>query len=355
MISRYLLLPLAIALPLHGPPFAQAEVPGAAEARDAYTCPTVALSELRRNPTERELRCRFGAHGPGRFGLLSYVDLPVYQPATPMPGTHLVGVPGHAAPRPGESFEEWEWRVHRTAYGPEAHDVHRGLETLDPVVAARIMTLERRLAAEGIRAVRRETWRSPVRQAYLFQQGRSRPGPLATTTLTSWHSQVDQRGQPAGRAVDYTVAAAAMPRFHEIVAEVGLESFGYDSHDPGHVFLPKEDEVHMNYVILLRTLPRVPEVTLGTGLPVDRGLPEGGSEALRASAMSFAEAAFVSFPEARLAREIQLPVLVSYVEVRRPERLAAAEGIRIPARPRFLRAAGGDVRGELRRSEHPGR
>lgn len=254
-----------------------------------------------RDPTERELRCRYGIIGPGRFGLLSYADVPVYQPATPMPGTHLVGVPGHSRPMLGESYEAWEWRVLRTTYGPQAHQVNRGLELLDPFVAAKIMRLEARLAEEGVRAYRRETWRSPVRQAYLFQQGRSRPGFIATATLTSWHSEVDANGNPAGRAVDYDVPWSGMLRFHEIAAEVGLSSFGADSYDPGHVFIPVAQELGPEEIALLRILPRVPEVTLSTGLPVDVPLPEGGSRALGQRSRAFAESHFIPFPQASLA------------------------------------------------------
>lgn len=255
---------------------------------------------LGRNPTEAELRCRYRITGPGRFGLLSYADVPVYQPVTPMPGTHVVGVPGHAGPWPGESYEAWEWRVLRTEFGPEARQVHRGLEVLEPMVAARIMRLEQRLEQEGIRFRRRETWRDPQRQAFLFQQGRSRPGPLATSTLTSWHSHVDERGHAAGRAVDYDVPASQMPRFHEIAWRVGLRSFGHDSNDPGHVFLP-ENGLPRAELALLRVLPRVPEVTLATGLPVDRGLPPGGREALRAAAMEFASQPFIRLVSPSLA------------------------------------------------------
>lgn len=253
-------------------------------------------AKLRRNATEAELRCRFQAHGPGRFGLLSYADVPVYQPATPMPGTHIAGVPGHAGPRPWESFEEWEWRVLRTDYGPEARRIHRGLELLHPFVASRVLVLEERLTQEGVRFHRRETWRSAERQAYLFQSGRIRPGHLATGTLTSWHSQVDERGNPAGRAVDYDIPAAQMRRFHEVVASVGLSSFGHDSYDAGHVFLPDPEAVSPHELALLRVLPRVPEVTLATGLPVDRPLPPGGRETLRSAARAFAEFAFIRHP-----------------------------------------------------------
>lgn len=270
---------MALLLLAAGPLSAQM-VPAGPPAR---TCASWSPSELAADPTEAELRCRWGITGPGRFGLLSYADVPVYQPATPMPGTHTVGIPGHAAPRPGESYEAWEWRVLRTRYGAEARVVHRSLELLDPFVASRIIRFERELEAAEIRATRRETWRSPARQAYLFQQGRSRPGPLATATLTSWHSQVDANGAPAGRAVDYDVPAGRLAAFHEIATALGLSGFGADSNDPGHVFVPEPGAVDGMEIVLLRLLPRVPEVTLSTGLPVDRPLLPGGMAALRAA------------------------------------------------------------------------
>jgi hypothetical protein len=304
------LLPL-LAFALLGPGVPAPATAAHATTADEPACRTRDFDVLRRNPSREELRCRFGIEGPGRFGLLSYVDLPVYQPATPMPGTHLVGVPGHARPLPWESYEEWEWRVLRTEYGPEVHRVHRDLQTLHPAVAERIVRLEEQLRQEGIHFGRRETWRAPQRQAYLFQQGRSRPGPLATTTLTSWHSQVDERGSPAGRAVDYDVAASAMPRFHQIAREVGLDSFGADSHDPGHVFLPSEHGLSPKEAALLRTIPRVPEVTLATGLPVDRRLPPGGREQLREASLLFASRDFVRVPVARIVALVQRPDVIS--------------------------------------------
>jgi hypothetical protein len=310
-------------------------------------CRTRDFTELRRNPTEAELRCRFGARGPGRFGLLSYADVPVYQPATPMPGTHLVGVPGQARPLPWESFEEWEWRMLRTDFGPAVHTVHRGLDTLAPDVAARILRLEARLAEEGIRAVRRETWRSPGRQAFLFQQGRSRPGPLATATLTSWHAQVDAAGNPAARAVDYDMPASALPRFHELAWEAGLSSFGPDSHDVGHVFLPAVEGVPGAEIILLRTLPRVAEVTLATGLPTDRPLPLSGRLGVQEASFAFADRPFIPAPSLRIARlggrQVALAPLLSRgttggaVEPGRPDEAAP------PRRGRFRRPEAGPL------------
>lgn len=216
-----------------------------------------------------ELRCRYGARGPGRFGLLSYLDIPVYQPRTPQPGTHVVGVPGMPHPAPGESYEQWEWRVLRTPYGAAARDVHRETELLDPVFASRIIAFERALRAHGVAARRRETWRSPERQAYVFQQGRSRPGPIATSTLTSWHNRVDRLGHAAARAVDYDVAPGDLPRFYQLADSLGIEGYGADSNDPGHVYLPDTDAATGMELAVLRLLPRVPYVTLETGRPYD--------------------------------------------------------------------------------------
>jgi hypothetical protein len=283
------------------PAFAQgAAIPTLALPALSEDCRAWSAEQLTRNPGEAELRCRYGIVGPGRFGLLSYADVPVYQPVTPMPGTHMVGVPGHAKPAVGESYEEWEWRMLRTDFGAEAEKTYRGVEVLDPIVASRILTLEARLAEEGIRATRRETWRSPIRQAHLFQQGRSRPGPLATATLTSWHSQVDELGRPAGRAVDYDVPWSHMPRFHEIAAQVGLESFGADSNDPGHVFLPGTEQLPAAEVAILRTLRRVPEVTLATGRPVD-DLALLDRVDLRDRSSQFVGDTFLPYPRVKLA------------------------------------------------------
>ena len=232
------------------------------------------ITRLGRNPTPAELRCRYGVRGPGKFGLLSYLDVPVYQPRTPQPGTHVVGVPGMPRPRPGESFEEWEWRVLRTRFGSGVQSVYRGLEQADPIFASRLMRLERMLRERGIAASRRETYRPAERQAYVFQQGRSRPGPIATSTLTSWHSRVDRLGRPAARAADYDVSPRNLPRFHALADSLGLMSYGADSNDPGHVYLPDTDAATGMELAVLRLVPRVPHVTLETGRPFgEPGIP----------------------------------------------------------------------------------
>jgi hypothetical protein len=263
-------------------------------------CMVAEVEELGRNPTSAEIRCRYGVGGPGRFGL-SFLDLPVYQSTNPLPGTHLVGIRGFPAPAAGESFEQWEWRVLRAEFGAEVHRVHRGVELLHPAMMPRIVLLESYLRDEGIAFRRLESWRSAERQAFLFQLGRSRPGPFATATLTSFHNGVDAAGNPAGRAVDYGGGAVSSWRFHELVRRVGLASFGPDSHDPGHVYMPDVEVVGPDEVAVLRLLPRVPEVTLATGRPVDEEVGTHDLLAHRREARDFLERPFLRTPAPRLA------------------------------------------------------
>jgi hypothetical protein len=272
-------------------------------------CSVRPIERLGRNPTPAELRCRYRAQGPGRFGLLSYLDVPVYQPATPLPGTHVVGVPGMPRPDVGESYEHWEWRILRTVFGSETRRTYREMELLDPVFAAKLRRMEQTLASRGVRLYRRETWRSPERQAWIFQQGRSRPGPFATSTLTSWHCRVDRLGRAAGRAADYNVSPSQMPAFHRAAAEVGLESYGADSNDPGHVYLPDTDAASGLELAVLRLLPRVPHVTLATGRPDGELQPLGGVTRWRQLAQSFLSEAFSPLPASDVVR-MQVPRVV---------------------------------------------
>jgi hypothetical protein len=261
-----------------GPLAAQpVQAPPAARAPLLDACSVRPIERLGRNPTPGELRCRYRAHGPGLFGLLSYQDVPVYQPATPLPGTHVVGVPGMPRPEVGESYEHWEWRILRTAFGPEVRRTYREMELLDPIIGSKIRRMEQILASRGVRVRRRETWRAPQRQAWLFQQGRSRPGFFATSTLTSWHCRVDRNGRAAARAADYDVAPSRMPAFHAAAREVGLESYGADSNDPGHVYLPDTDAAAGLELAVLRLIPRVPHVTLATGRPEGEPQPPGAA------------------------------------------------------------------------------
>jgi hypothetical protein len=296
---------------LFGSAHAQSVLPGAPAVRRAVEVPCTAWAPetMRRNPTVAELRCRFGILGSGRFGLADYMDVPVYQPATPLPGTHVVGLPGFPGPRRGESHEEWEWRMLRMHFPAPVRQVHRSLDLLDPLFAGRLIHLEDQLRAAGVRFARRETWRSPERQAYLFQQGRSRPGGIVTSTLTSFHSRVDERGAPAGRAADYDVPRSQMPLFHEIVWGVGLESYGADSNDPGHVYLEGAERVPESELAFLRLLPRVPPVSMTTGRPSDEPVTRELRDVYRRLAMEWAYEPFFRAPLPGLAYQWAEPIL----------------------------------------------
>lgn len=276
-------------------------------------CTVRPIERLGRNPTPSELRCRYGARGPGRFGLLSYLDVPVYQPATPLPGTHVVGIPGMPHPDVGESYEHWEWRILRTVFGSETRRTYREMELLDPVFASKLRRMEQILAGRGVYVRRRETWRAPQRQAWLFQQGRSRPGFFATSTLTSWHCRVDRLGRAAGRAADYDVAPSRMPAFHAAAAEVGVESYGADSNDPGHVYLPDTDAATGLELAVLRLIPRVPHVTLATGRPDGEFQPPGALVRWRQLTQAFISDLFFPLPSTEVVRSV-----VPTVVLRRP-------------------------------------
>lgn len=291
--------PLLIAAAALAASSAAAQVPPPAGLRPPTSwadCGLTELDGLRRNPSAAELRCRFAARGPGKFGLLSYLDVPVYRPATPLPGTHTVGIPGMPHPAPGESFEQWEWRVLRSSYGPEARRVHNDLMQLDPVFMSMIRRFERELAQAGVRARRRETYRAAERQAYLFQQGRSRPGGFVTSTLTSWHCRVDRLGRPAARAADYDVAPSQLARFHDIAKRIGMEGYGADSNDPGHVYLPDTDAATGTEVAALRTLARVQHVTLATGRPEGEWQAPGALARWRQRTVDFIRSPVPAYP-----------------------------------------------------------
>jgi hypothetical protein len=258
-------------------------------------------ARMTRNPTAAELRCRYGIRGAGRFGLAEHLEVPVYQPATPLPGTHTVGVAGLPAPRAGESFEEWEWRILRMHFAPEVRQAQRSLDLLDPVFAERLLELEKLLRTAGVRFNRRETWRSPERQAYLFQQGRSRPGGIITSTLTSWHSHLDPIGAPGARAADYDVPRSQMPLFHEIAWAVGLESYGPDSNDPGHVYLQGSENIPESELVFLRLLPRVPAITMATGRPSDELVSREERQEHRRAALAWVSEPFFPHPLPGLA------------------------------------------------------
>jgi hypothetical protein len=104
---------------------------------------------------------------------------------------------------------------------------------LDPEMRAKVERVMERMATEhGSDVVLLEGLRTPERQAWLYAQGRSRPGPVVTWTTSSKHSQ--------GLAADLKVTdAGGQARPYEalqrVATEEGLRVLGMK--DPGHVEL----------------------------------------------------------------------------------------------------------------------
>ena len=118
--------------------------------------------------------------------------------------------------------------------GPSPTAVSRSLEALNPEFRARLERVIERMEKEHGHDVRIvETVRDQARQNHLFEQGRSRPGPVVTWTKSSNHT----RGRAADLIVDGTYDnPLAMVRLARIAREEGLRTLG--SKDPGHVELP---------------------------------------------------------------------------------------------------------------------
>jgi hypothetical protein len=110
----------------------------------------------------------------------------------------------------------------------------RNLDALAPEFRARldrVITRMRNEFGHDVQLV--ETGRSPERQAWLFAQGRTRPGPVVTWTQQSAHL--------TGDAADVIVDGRwrdeqAYGRLHRIADEEGLRTLG--ARDPGHLELP---------------------------------------------------------------------------------------------------------------------
>ncbi|MHB1310452.1 MAG: flagellar hook-length control protein FliK [Gemmatimonadaceae bacterium] len=110
--------------------------------------------------------------------------------------------------------------------------VVRDLETLHPAFRERITRVIARMQAEfGHEVTVAETWRGQARQELLYDQGRSREGPVVTWTRHSQHT--------AGRAADLVVSGgpAAYAQLAQVAREEGLRTLG--ARDPGHVELAR--------------------------------------------------------------------------------------------------------------------
>ena len=89
------------------------------------------------------------------------------------------------------------------------------IDALVPYVASRVRTVLARMEARGFDPIVFETKRSQARQLWLYAQGRTRPGPKITWTLTSKHI--------TGKAVDIVSRSRlwSWPEFYKALAEEG--------------------------------------------------------------------------------------------------------------------------------------
>ena len=122
-------------------------------------------------------------------------------------------------------------------YTADPSSVDRDLANVHPQLASRVGRVIERMAAEYGRDVGVvEGLRSGERQEFLYEQGRSRPGPVVTWTRNSLHSQ--------GNAVDLVVDGswndpAGYELLQQVARQEGLQTLG--ARDPGHVELPLGD------------------------------------------------------------------------------------------------------------------
>ena len=97
--------------------------------------------------------------------------------------------------RPGETWDDFEARIRRMSprdFPESARRVDTSLQDLDPDARPSFAALLDEGRRAGFRLAIRETYRTPAREALLFQAGRGR-----TYTATSMHSY--------GRAVDIVI------------------------------------------------------------------------------------------------------------------------------------------------------
>jgi peptidoglycan LD-endopeptidase CwlK len=109
------------------------------------------------------------------------------------------------------------------------------LEGLHPKMRRAAVKLLEKLAAEGISFRIFEAYRSPARQAWLFEQGRSRPG-AKVTNARAWESY-----HQYGMAVDFVlwvnntwswettgVHKNSWKRLQQVGTELGLEALSFE-------------------------------------------------------------------------------------------------------------------------------
>lgn len=193
--------------------------------------------------------------------------------------------------------------------------VSRELEALDPALRAALERVIARMRAEyGHEVTLVEGVRSPERQAALYAQGRTTPGPVVTWTIASRHL--------TGRAADLMVDGGwtnmeGYERLQRIAAEEGLQVLGM--RDPGHVELPE-----------------------------GRGASRPWQSAAHASdvASRVAQRPAGLAQVARVAEVASVARVAEPAAVARPAAVAQVAAVAVPGAAARLHTAGGDARGE---------
>lgn len=156
---------------------------------------------------------------------------------------------GESGARPGETYDQYRRRVlSRTTWSPDTA-AHRNLRALRPEIREPLTAMIKAAADEGVQLDVSETGRSQERQEYLFQQGRSRPGPQVTWTLNSDHAH--------GRAADLvSPTAQGYVWIQRNAARFGLHTLG--ASDPGHVYVPNDSQVSGGIKSFIDSVLRAP-------------------------------------------------------------------------------------------------
>lgn len=143
--------------------------------------------------------------------------------------THSVRMLPPDVQRGERTVEAWEDEVLARAansFGPEVQSVVNNLDALNPDTKSQFERLVEAARAAGVSLRVNETRRPQDRQEWLFQQGRSRPGPIVTWTLTSNHRE--------GNALDLVMGSdAGYQWLWENAAKFGFRALGPS--DPGHI------------------------------------------------------------------------------------------------------------------------
>jgi len=180
------------------------------------------------------------------------------------------------------------------AAGIDVRRTERRIDLVDPELRVRVERVVDRMRDEhGHRVEVVETLRHQARQNFLFEQGRSRPGPVVTWTRASNHTE--------GRAVDVIIDGsygnpAAYAKLGRIASEEGLRTLG--ARDPGHLELPAGVGKGAPAFAAAGPAPR----SAGTaGVPGAAGESSAASRTAALGIAAVAQVAAVAAPQAAVA------------------------------------------------------